>query len=314
MTASPPRDDAVFALFDGDYHYGLGALVNSLYRVGFRGIVYAAYRGGLPPWASVGAPVDGCRQADIAEGCAIRFIEVDYRDHLTFYKPEFMLSMFERHCPDATRLYYFDVDIVVKAPWRFFQDWVESGVAVCQDVNEPDMPANHPLRRAWQEIAARSGFAGRCFDGYYNGGFVALRAGERGFLETWRTLHRDIERSGVELGLANSRPRPDPFAMRDQDILNIALMASKVPISPMDTSAMDLSPGGYVMSHALARAKPWRRRYVRDALLGYPPDSAGKLYWQNVRHPIALMPIGRVRRACFRLAVASALGRFYRRG
>lgn len=312
--AALPREDAVFALFDGDYHYGLGALVNSLYRAGFRGIVYAAYRGGLPPWATIASAADGYEHADIAEGCAIRFIKVDYRDHLTFYKPEFMLSAFARHCSDAKRLYYFDVDLVVRAPWGFFRDWVECGIAVCQDMSEPGMPANHPLRRYWQDIAARSGFACRRFDGYYNGGFVALRAGAAGFLEIWRTLHRDIERSGVELGLHGSRPRPDPFAMRDQDVLNIALMASDVPISPLENSGMDMTPGGYAMSHALTGAKPWRRRYLRDALRGLPPDAANRQYWRYVTAPIEIVGPWRRRRAAVALTMAGGIGRFYRRG
>jgi hypothetical protein len=311
--AALPREDAVFALFDGDYHYGLGALANSLYRSGFRGIIYAAYRDKLPPWVKVTTAADGGEQAEIAEGCAIRFIKVDYRDHLTFYKPEFMLSCIARYCADAKRLYYFDVDLVLRAPWAFLQDWAECGIALCQDMCEPGMAANHPLRRSWQDIAARSGFTCRRFDGYYNGGFVALSVAYLPFLETWRTLHRDIERSGIELGLQGARSRPDPLAMRDQDLLNVALMASNVPISPLDNSGMDMSPGGYAMSHALNGAKPWRRRYLLDALRGLPPDAANKEFWTYVSAPIEIVPAWRRRRAVCALGIAAAIGRFYRR-
>jgi hypothetical protein len=81
----------------------------------------------------------------------------------------------------------------------------------------------------------------------------------------------------------------------------------------MDTSAMDITPGGYVMSHALSSVKPWRRRYLLDALRGYPPATADKLFWRNVTGPIAVVSGHRRSARLLSLKLAAAIGRFYRR-
>lgn len=308
-----PRDDAIFALYDGDFHFGLGALVNSLYCVGFRGIVYVGYRGALPPWAVPISAGSGFDQYDVADGCAIRFVKVGFNGHLTNHKPSFMMATIDALCPDTRRAFYFDVDIIVKSPWAFFQHWVSCGIAVCQDVNEPHMSGNHPLRKYWREIAGQVGLSCRQYDGYFNGGFVGLARENLSLLEVWRALLSQLERLGVPLENLTFRARPDPVLHPDQDMLNVALMASTFPLSPVENSGMDLAPGGYIMAHALAGQKPWRRRYICDALRGNPPNQPHKLFWQHVDFPIRLYTPSQRRWHVLSLMIAAAIGRFYGR-
>ena len=72
---------------------------------------------------------------------------------LRLIKPSVMLTILRTHAAGAKRVFYFDVDLVVRAPWRFFRDWVSCGIAVCRDVNEPYMSENHPLRKRWRDMA-----------------------------------------------------------------------------------------------------------------------------------------------------------------
>ena len=67
----------VCSLFEGTYHLGLGALVNSLYRNGFRGPVFAGYRGALPSWANPTSTESGTPDFDVGGCCRTRFLLLD---------------------------------------------------------------------------------------------------------------------------------------------------------------------------------------------------------------------------------------------
>jgi hypothetical protein len=301
---------AICTLFEGHYHYGLGALVNSLYQHGFRGIIWAGYRGVLPPWARPIKSAAGCEEYQVAPGCVIRFIPIVTSYHLTNYKPHFILQVWAERCPDAQALFYFDPDIVIKCRWSFFREWVTYGIALCEDVNSP-VPAGHPLRMAWRQWCEGHGIALK-FDGdmYFNGGFIGVTQQRMDFVRQWLRL---LELIGGEVsGLQNQNvgDRTFPFCKTDQDALNISVMACDHPISAIGQEGMDFKFGGSTMSHAVGPAKPWRKSMIADALRGRPPRLADTSYWRSTEAPIRLYSGARLLWKRTALLIAAGIGRY----
>lgn len=280
----------VCTLFEGDYHYGVGALANSLFAHGFRGTLWAGFRGQPPFWASAGRHADPIRELSVCEGLTLRFLPVGTRVHLTNYKPEFMLRLWEQHCSAADALFYFDPDITIKCRWSFFEEWVEGGVAVCQDVNG-SMPCGHPVRKAWRRLLEPAGIRFQnSFDIYLNAGFAGVHHRDKAFLEMWQKVLHLIEASGTVLDSLGGGDRTRAFSARDQDALNIACAATDRPISPVGQDGMDFQwgGGGWIMSHALGPRKPWRKKFLLDALRGLPPSRADRAFFQHAVSPIML--------------------------
>jgi hypothetical protein len=303
----------VCTLFEGEYHLGLGALVNSLHASGFRGIVWAGYRGTLPPWVTSSKELDGFTEFSLVDGLALRFIPLTTKIHLTNFKPDFMLSLWQKHCPQAQSIFYFDPDITVKCSWSFFEEWVRAGVALCADVN-PSMPANHPIRHAWKQFYQPHGVVFRREpDLYFNGGFVGLRREQIEFLHCWQRLQELMTPEIGGLQNVNVRDRTFLFCKTDQDALNIAAMASESPISPMGQDGMDFQHGGggYVMSHAAGMQKPWDKKFLRNLFLrGNSPSRADRIFFRFVKFPIRLYPSATLSCKRLFLLTASFLGRF----
>jgi hypothetical protein len=308
-------DAAICTLFEGDYHLGLAAFLNSLVRAGYAGTVWAGYRGALPPW------LDQLKRAKsdadeywIADQVRLVFLKLSTSIHLTNYKPEFMLNLLANEARDCKYLWYFDPDIFVKASWSFFADWQSNGIALCQEIANNILPPDAPLRQSWIRAAASIGFADpKPLYYYHNGGLAGVPREYSEFLEDWKRL---IEMAGSRYcdlkNMSHGAPEA-PFQCCDQDSLNIAAMYSKFPLSTLGPQGMGFIRGNVIMYHTVG-AKPWRGSFLVNTMKGVPPSDGAKFYLDQAQQPIR--PYSRGGLAAKRLAcgIAAFIGRFYRRG
>ncbi len=308
---------AICTLFEKHYHHGVGVLVNSLYHHGFRGVVWAGYRGNLPPWAKSVKDGEGYQEFSVAEGCVIRFVKLDTSKHFGFYKPDFMQELWEKYCPEVDALFYFDPDIVNKCGWDFYQRWVSRGISLCGD-SWYLVPANHPRRLAWKEFAENNGFVcERQLDYHYNSGFIGVHRNYKSILSLWQKLielgemagHNDLQNLYHHKGFHTY-----PYLHGDQTYLNLVLMLTHAPISTVGPEGMDFIPGGTIMSHAtVPNVKPWRKKLILSALEGSSPTMTDRMYWQHAQTPIKLYSSAMFFWKRFDLRCGSAIGRFISR-
>ena len=312
---------AICTLFEGNYHWGVAALSNSLYKRGFRGSVYVGYRGKLPAWTDAAKPTtsfewEGSKTLEPADGLKLHFLPLDTKYHFTNYKPDFMLRLLDGPASDADGIVYFDPDIVIKCKWSFFETWLSFGVAVVHEVISNDMPASHPIRLGWKQLIESTNrkvtFELRS---YLNGGFVGVSRKNIEFLKVWSAyIELAVTEFGVNPGKFGGLGRTSIFYYMDQDAFSIAVMCCGCPISEIGPEGMDFEPGGWTMSHATSSPKPWSKNFLSSALKGFPPTRAEHLYWHNVQFPIA--PYNSRRKVLHKyrcMRIASFIGRFYRR-
>ena len=321
MSETSASGSAVCTLFEGHYHYGVGALVNSLYRHGFRGVVWVGYRGDLPAWARAARRTPSGYDLEVAPGCIVRFLPLQTEIFFSNYKPYFMLDLWDHYGLEAERLFYFDPDIVIKCRWSFFEEWVDTGVALCLDGAYAHMPATHPFRRQWQAFACRHGLqVRRCPDEYYNGGFIGVRREHRALLEAWRTLMEAVREEGINITSFknfegyNIGDRSHPFYVADQDMLNLSVMVTDVPLSVMGTDAMDFTGAGFTMSHAVDAPKPWKKNFLWLLLKrGRLPVLADAEFLKYIDGPIRLYSPLHLRLKRLNYLASKAVGTFYHR-
>ena len=225
-----------------------------------------------------------------------------------------MRRVFEQFLQPEDTLCYFDPDITIKSRWSFFEEWVQNGLALVEDGTFPYLPSDHPLRYQWLKVANSAGLTQKRWPSrYYNSGFVGVPGGLRDVVSAWELLLDAAHAFGYDTTELASTDRTSPWQATDQDLLNIVVMTTDVPLSTLGPECMDFRPGGYVMSHAVNSPKPWERDYLKFALQGKPPNLSDKGFWANSEHPIRLFPESVVRKRNLALKAAIAMGRVWHR-
>ena len=318
---------AICTLFEGDYHYGVATLVNSVSKLGFRGDIYAGYKGDLPLWANHARDVEKVGWADfktlnVLEGVQIHFIRLETNYHLTNYKPDFMLLLWSGVADGVDIMFYFDPDIVLIAPWRFMEEWAGCGIALCEDVNSP-LEQFHPKRVAWRKYFLKYEINLKHKNSIYvNGGFIGLDVRDISFLKKWKDIQELISPAigglkksklrGEQLPIESSGPFA-PFSSTDQDALNVTVEVYDALYSFIGKEAMGFEDGATVMAHALGQPKPWNINPIEQFLDGRVPRLAHKKYWETVNNPIITYSKMKARRKLLLIKLAAFLGRFYSR-
>ena len=311
----------VCTLFEGHYHYGVAALANSLHKNGFKGNIYAGYRGTLPAWAQVSSPESieewpNSTTLTITADLKIHFLPLSIQHHLTNYKPEFVIRLLNSLNSDISGVFYFDPDIVIKCKWSFFEKWLSFGVPVIHEITNNDMPASHPVRNIWQQLILKNGLEVKNnIQSYINAGFWGLKKEDIEFAYLYK-MFVEISVSDFNIDINDftfDLDRTNPFFAKDQDALNIAAMCSKVPVIEYGPEAMDFIHGGKVMSHAIGSPKPWKKNYFQSFLQGNPPSLPDREYWNHTNDVIKIYSDIYLRMKQSELKIMSFLGRFYRK-
>jgi hypothetical protein len=312
-SASPPRSPiTICTLWQIDYHKGLAALANSLVIAGYRGTVWAGYRGPLPAWASNGVTDGAMHIYSLTEAVSITFVPIDTPQHFSHYKPIWIADVLNTHAPEAEGIFYFDPDIFLEAPWPFFEDWLNAGIAVCQDATNPVNPT-HPRAHNWKAFAEATGIAvHRMPQCYINGGIVGLKRDSLVFLDNWRRIldrAHQIYNFGPNL---MHESRSHIFHSTDQDALNVALMTAPGPISWLGPDGMNFRHGQWCTVHAIAFKKPWNRRVFFDWLTrGHGVERCLRVYWRFAEGPARAESRLRIQLHKFLLPFVALLSRFY---
>lgn len=312
--SSPNGSTAVCVLVEGSYFHGMAVLLNSLIRSGFVGELIVGYRGDLPPWLVALHGNGSSASSPVAEHVTLRLVSITSDWHLTNLKAAFMQQIFDEINPDLQVLFYFDADILVNCAWANFERWVRHGVVLVLDMAETYMPAQHAFRREWSAMAERCGRTSRAVNGYVNGGCVGLSRAHIEIVRVWGALMARLHSEGLDMRKIVAPDGMPEYAKMDQDILNAAVMATDVPLSLLGVEAMDIFPSANIMTHYMIFSKPWRRRYIVDALKGFPPSRNEWYFWNLVNNPVQSMTPSELRAARRRLKIARLIGHVRRRG
>ena len=260
MNNKPVYDEIIVCLFDGDYHIGLAALTNSLEQFGFKGLVNVAYRSVIPPWVSQ-LKFMGNDYFYLTDDITIHFAQVVTDMHLGYYKPYFIKQTFDSY-PLTNKVFYFDVDIILNAPWEIFSNWLNTGVCVCLDNNFHFIHHSHPWRKDWLALDTFDQKNYSDINLYFNSGYLGVSRQNIILIDRWKNLTEIYKKSG---GNIKSFETKSYLSFKgDQDLLNAAITVSgDVELNVMGKEGMGFSLPATLMAHEIGHIKPWEKFFLK---------------------------------------------------
>lgn len=313
------KNSVVCTLYEGNYHFGVASLINSLHANGFSGHVFIGLKGDLPFWANSAKSNneinwEGAKIFSPIEGVILHFLPLTTKDHLTNYKAEFMLQLWDGPAKNANGMFYFDPDITIKCNWNFFETWIIMGVCLVNEIVWNDMPSTHPKRMLWHKVAEKTGYPIlNNLSSNINAGFVGVSKQNIGFLKMLKNLiavSKEHFSFNSELFFQSNNDY-GLFKVGDQDLLNLTAMCSSFPLSQVGPEGMDFIGGGWIMSHAVGSPKPWKKNFLLSSLNGIKPSLAEKEFWKNCKFPIKIKSNFKISIKNMAIKSSSFIGRFY---
>ena len=297
---------AIFTLYEGDYHVGVAALVNSAFNCGFKGKIFILYKDKLPPWSLSNQWRDSFGKT----GINVCFEKCITPRHFGYHKPFAARAIFDAN-PDLDGLIYADPDIVFLAPYKFFEQWIDGGVALCLDSNFRWLHKNHPWRRDWRALAKRAGLPIQ-WDSpeYSNSGFFGLKKEAAQFLYHWMTVILQFEKEGGDTSGFDMQNRYRSI-VSDQDALAASLYAILDEPAYLGQEGMGFNGHYFILSHAIENPKPWRQFFTKLALKGRKPSISAKLWLKHAQFPIPAMSRTKYLLTKIDLNLASFISRFW---
>ncbi|HAV12768.1 MAG TPA: hypothetical protein DCX06_04625 [Opitutae bacterium] len=298
---------AILTLYEGNYHLGVGALINSAINSGFKGKFFVGYRDSLPPWV---ADLDCIRENTYSvHGCELVFFRCNPKRHLTYHKPFAALEILEKY-PEIDAIFYADPDVLFLEDWAYFEKWVCCGVSVCLDANFSFVGLSHPWRSEWREMITQSQLqVVNDTANYYNAGFVGVKREDAELLRNWVELTELFEQQGgqtEEMDTGNFL-----ISVRsDQELLTAAAMTFQ-RMSVVGLEGMGFNGHYCILAHAIESPKPWDCNFLRQACSAIGVSRSSKYFMQFSQHPIRLFTQNEFRLKMASIRVSQLITRFY---
>ena len=304
-------------LYENHYEYGVGALLNSLVASGFDGIFCVGYKGELPFWKK---QIDHQKQNDgtykINENFFVRFdLLEDVGMHFGYYKPYYLKEM-ANQSPQAGGWFYFDPDIVVIAPWSFYENWISNGVALCQDSNHQFVHYNHPWRNQWRkDFSKETKDYDTTLNYYINSGFIGVNVHNFEVIDNWIAVNEIYRKLDYPIDFFNQSDSNSAYK-GDQDVLNATITVyPELRLSIIGPEAMGFNFPVSIMAHAVdgQGIKPWKRDYIKNAISGRKASVTDEAYLNFCRSPIQLYSASKLKKKRRHLKFSKLINRVWKK-